>query len=169
MTSTSLRLRVAATGTVTALVALGVLATTGADSQASVHDSRVLRFGVEFSDPNLVDVPPLQKHQGDYGPGDYLTFGDVLTDHAGRRVGVESGEGMITRVDDEGALIFYSMAIHLPAGDIAAAGIGSADPHKNLVVTGGAGSYLGARGTVRVVENGDGTGALKITLLRGPS
>jgi allene oxide cyclase-like protein len=164
MTITSPKFRLAAAGTVTALVAGALFAATGADSQASVHRSRVLRFGVQFSDPNAIDVPPLQTHPGDYRPGDYVTFGDVLIDRTGRRVGVEAGEGMITRVDSQGVQIFYSMAIHLRSGDVTAAGIGSPDPHKDLVVTGGSGSYLGARGTVRVVEGGDGTGTLRINL-----
>jgi hypothetical protein len=124
----------------------------------------VLRFGVQFSPHNVIDVPPLQKVPGDYRPGDYATFGDVLTDNTGRRVGTEAGSGLITRVSAAGAQIFFSMAIHLPAGDITAGGISSTAPHKSLVVTGGTGSFLGARGAVHLVEFRHGTGTLKITL-----
>jgi hypothetical protein len=158
----------------TCLVAAGlvtVAATT--TSQASTvgdarchHQCRVLRFGVEFSPENVIDVPPLQTTPGDYRPGDYLTFGDVLVNHAGRHVGAEAGTGMITRVDDTGAQIFYSMAIKLHGGQITAGGIGSPDPHKYLAVTGGTGSFTGAAGSVSVTENGDAanTGTLVIRL-----
>ena len=167
MNNSSTRLRLGATASAAALAAVGILAVTGnaaAGDPAPDRDVRVLRFGVQFSPHNVIDVPPLQKVPGDYRPGDYATFGDVLTDGGGRSVGTEAGSGLITRVDNTGAQIFFSMAIHLHRGNITAAGIGSTDPHKNLVVTGGTGAFLGARGGVHVVENGDGTGSLRITL-----
>ena len=164
-TTTSTNKRLGAAASATALVAaVGLLTAIGPDSQASVHHERVLRFGVEFSPHNVVDVPPLKKHEGDYLPGDYATFGDVLTNTHGRPVGTEAGSGLITGVSHTGAQIFFSMAIHLRGGDITAAGIGSTDPDKDLVVTGGTGDFLGARGDVHAHENGDGTGSLRITL-----
>jgi hypothetical protein len=155
--------RLSAAVATTCLVAAGLVtvATTTTSRASSArevrchHHCRVLRFGVEFSPQNVVDVPPLQATPGDYRPGDYVTFGDVLVDNAGRHVGIEAGTGMITRVDDTGAQIFYSMAIKLRGGQITASGIGSPDPHKYLAVTGGTGSFTGAAGSVSVVENGD--------------
>jgi hypothetical protein len=44
------------------------------------------------------------------------------------------------------------------------AGISSADPHKHLVVTGGTGSFLGAKGGVYLIEHRDQTGSLRVTL-----
>jgi hypothetical protein len=166
--------RLSAAVATTCLVAAGlvtVAATT--TSQASTAGNarchphcRVLRLGVEFSPQNVIDVPPVQATRGDYRPGDYLTFSDVLVDHAGQHVGTEAGTGMITRVDDTGAQIFYSMAIKLRDGRITASGIGSPDPHKYLAVTGGTGSFTGAAGAVSVTENGDdaNTGTLVIKL-----
>jgi hypothetical protein len=80
------------------------------------------------------------------------------------RVGTEGGTGTITRVDSTGAQIYYSMAIRLPRGQITASGLGSPDPRKLLAVTGGTGSFVGVRGSVHVIEHGDGTGSLTITL-----
>jgi len=167
MNNKSTRLRFAATATAAALAA-GILAVTGnavaAGGSSNDRSPQVLRFGVTFSPHHVVDVPPLAKHLGDYGPGDYATFGDALTNKTGRRVGTEAGSGLITRVSDTGAQIYFSMAIHLRNGDITAAGIGSTDPHKSLVVTGGTGAFLGARGGVKLVEFRHGTGSLRITL-----
>jgi hypothetical protein len=168
MNSTSTSILLGATATAAALAAAGVLAVTGNADAASgpTHSPNrtVLRFGVTFSPHHVVDVPPLAQHQGDYGIGDYATFGDVLTNRNGRPVGTEAGSGLITGVSQVGAQIFFSMAIHLPDGDITAAGIGSTDPDKDLVVTGGTGSFLGAQGDVHALENGNGTGSLQITL-----
>lgn len=144
--------------------AAGLLTGPSADGSQAHRHPRVLRFGVLFSPQNVIDVPPLQTHDGDYRAGDYAVFGDVLTDRSGRRVGREAGVGTITLVDDSGAEIFYSMAIQLRGGQITASGIGSPDPHKHLAVTGGTRSFVGARGSLSVLENGDGTGTLRISL-----
>ena len=155
----------------TAIVAIGSVAAclvtaAATSSQASNEHVRVLRFGVQFSPFTVIDVPPLQATPGDYKPGDYTVFGDVLTNGAGRRVGTEAGTGTITRVDDSDVQIYYSMAIKLRDGQITASGIGSPDPRKHLAVTGGTGSFTGASGSIRLVENGDAanTGSLKIIL-----
>lgn len=156
--------RTAAALVATGLVAAGLLTAAAAGTQASDEHSRVLRFGLRFSPQNVIDVPPLQAHDGDFKAGDYTVFSDVVTDRSGRRVGTEGGTGMITRVDSTGAQIHYSMAIRLPGGQLTASGLGSPDPHKHLAVTGGTGSFIGARGSVRVLERGDETGTLTITL-----
>lgn len=160
--STMTRIRVVLV-TIT-LVASGIVGAAFTSSQASTTHGRVLRFGVHFSPFNVIDVPPLQTHPGDYKAGDYTVFSDVLTDHTGRRVGSEAGTGTITRVAKGGAQIYYAMAIQLHGGQITGSGLGSPAPDKHLAVTGGTGSFTGARGSIRLVEKGDGTGTLKVTL-----
>jgi hypothetical protein len=147
-----------------ALVTAGLVTAAATSSQAGTGHGRVLRFGVHFSPFNVIDVPPLQTHRGDYTAGDYTVFSDVLTDHAGRRVGSEAGTGTITRVAKSGAQIYYAMAIQLHGGQITGSGLGSPAPDKHLAVNGGTGSFTGAHGSILVVENGDGTGSLKLTL-----
>jgi hypothetical protein len=169
MKHTSTGLKLGTTATAAAVAAAGVLAMTGnaaaTGGPTPDRDARVLRFGVTFSPHHVVDVPPLAKHDNDYGLGDYATFGDVVTDkNTGQQVGTEAGSGLITGISDTGAQIFFSMAIHLRGGDITAAGVSSADPHKTLVVTGGTGSFLGAQGAVHLIEFRHGTGLLRITL-----
>jgi len=159
--------KLAIRSTLTALTVAGLLAAATTSSQAGgTEHGQVLRFGVRFSPLTVIDVPPLQTSPGDYQAGDYVVFGDVLVDQTGRRVGTEAGTGTITRVDQTGAQIFYSMAIQLDRGQITAGGIGSADAHKSLAVTGGTGSFTGAAGSIQVNENGDAadTGSLVIAL-----
>jgi hypothetical protein len=49
-------------------------------------------------------------------------------------------------------------------GQISAQGLSSSAPTKRLAVTGGTGRYVGAAGSLSLVENGDGTGSLTVTL-----
>lgn len=150
----------------TCLVTAACASSQASTSQASTSTSkgRVLRFGVHFSPFHVIDVPPRQTHPGDYKAGDYTVFSDTLTDHTGRHVGSEAGTGTITRVAKSGAQIYYAMAIQLHGGQITGSGLGSPAPVKHLAVNGGTGSFTGARGSIRVVENGDGTGTLEVTL-----
>jgi hypothetical protein len=152
-----------AAGTITAAAGPTPAASASASAGKPSHP-RVLHFGVRFSPQNIIDVPPLQTHDGDFHAGDYTVFSDVLTDRAGRPVGVEGGTGMITQVSDTGAQLNYDLSIQLPGGQIAAQGLGSPDPHKHLSIVGGTGSYVGAGGEFDLVENGDGTGSLTLTL-----
>jgi hypothetical protein len=144
--------------------ALGAAGSSEASTSAAQDHPRVLRYHVLFSPQNVIDVPPLQTRPGDYKAGDYTVFSDVLTTRSGRRVGTEGGTGMITLVSETGAQIFYSMSIKLPGGQVTASGLGSPDPHKHLAIDGGTGRFTGARGSVRVLEHGDDTGTLRITL-----
>jgi hypothetical protein len=132
--------------------------------QGASHASHVLHFGVRFSPQNVIDVPPLQQHEGDYQPGDYVIFSDVLTNRAGQAVGAEGGSGLITQVGASGVQLYYSLAIQLPGGQITAQGLSSPAPAKRLALTGGTGDYTGASGSLDLVENGDGTGSLTLTL-----
>jgi Dirigent-like protein len=157
---------------VIAAIAVAVLAggavTAASASTPSTHTSghgrQVLHLGVKFSPFNVIDVPPLQKTDGDFQPGDYAVFSDVLTNQAGKKVGTEGGSGLITKVSSSGAQVYFSLAIKLPHGQVAAAGLASTAPHKRIAVVGGTGAYSGARGRLDLVEKGDGTGTLTLTL-----
>jgi hypothetical protein len=133
-------------------------------TQKQSHTKHVKRFGVKFSPLNVIDVPPLQRTDGDYQPGDYTVFSDIVTNQAGRRIGTEGGSGLITKVSSHGAQVYFTLAIQLPHGQIAAAGLASTAPHKRLAVVGGTGIYHGADGRIDLVEHDDGTGSLKLTL-----
>src|SRR4029077_14409058 len=87
------------------LVALGLTssqlsASAATETKQPTHDAATrtteLKFGVRFSPFRVVDVPPKATHPGDFQPGDYTVFSDVLTDRTGRHVGTEAGSGLIT-------------------------------------------------------------------------
>ena len=141
-------------------------APTAAPSAAPVvsspaHHATVLRFAVKFSDHYVVDVPPANPDS--VGLGDYAVFSDQLLDGKGHAVGTEGGSGLVTNVTE--GQVFFTLAIQLPHGQIAASGLSSPAPSKELAVTGGTGRYVGAQGRLDLVENGDGTGSLVITLV----
>jgi hypothetical protein len=147
---------------------LSASAATDTSRRSSAPKSHVtkLRFGVKFSPFRVIDVPPRATHPGDYRPGDYTVFSDVLTNPAGRRVGTEGGSGLITKISNSGAQVYYTMAVRLDGGQIAVQGLASPAPDKRLAVVGGTHEFLGARGNLHLVERRDGTGRLVITLRR---
>jgi hypothetical protein len=149
------------------LATAGLLLCTGTVAAAAADPSphpRSLRFGIRFSPFDVIDVPPLQQHDGDFRPGDYTVFSDTLIDRAGHVIGTEGGTGVITKVDDTGAQINYVLTISIPGGQLAAQGLGSPDPHKHLGIVGGTGRFVDASGEIDVIEHGDETGTLTITL-----
>jgi hypothetical protein len=121
---------------------------------------RRLHFDVEFSPHSVMDLPPL----GEIQPGDYAVFSDRLLNRAGQLVGAQGGSGLITKVRATGAQVYFSLAIRLRHGQIAAEGLSTTAPTKHLAVVGGTGRYAGADGHVVLVEDGDGTGTLTVTL-----
>jgi len=131
-------------------------AATRADSTQRLH------FAVEFSPFQVIDLPPKDELQ----PGDYSVFSDRLLNRAGRVVGVQGGSGLVTKVRATGAQVYFTLAVRLPHGQIAAAGLSSTAATKRLAVVGGTGRYSGAAGHAVLVENGDDTGTLTIILRR---
>ena len=158
----------AAVAVVAAVAAVTFNAGTAAAQTGSAtgpgHHTQVLHFGVDFSPPNLVHVPRVPPQPGDYQAGDYVKFNDVLRNGQGKAVGTEAGSGVITRIDASSVEVVYSMAVQLPGGQLAAQGISSNAPTKHLAITGGTGQYVGAAGDLELIENGDGTGRLTLTL-----
>jgi len=137
------------------------LAGTSQAAQAAESRQR-LHFEVEFSPHRVVDTPPRQVLQ----PGDYSVFSDRLLNRAGRAVGAQAGSGLVTKVRDTGAQVYFSLAIRLAHGQIAVQGLSSTAPIKRMPISGGTGRYSGVDGHVVLVERGDGTGTLTVILRR---
>lgn len=161
------RLALAASLTAVILPVTAASGDTSTGSQSGEREARrTLHFEVRFSPFNLVDVPPSAGAEGDYRPGDYVTFSDTLLDRSGQRVGTEAGSGLITRVSDSAIQLVYTMTVRLHGrGQISAQGLSSSAPTKHLAVTGGTGRFIGAEGYLDLVERSDGTGSLDVTLV----
>ncbi|MDX6368235.1 MAG: hypothetical protein QOK30_3311 [Nocardioidaceae bacterium] len=159
-------------GVVVAAAALGLTgsvltASAHTDGSASTGGAResVLHFGVRFSPLNVIDVPPRAHRPGDYQPGDYVVFSDKLM-RAGRMVGKEAGSGLVTRLTKTSVQVYYTLAIKLSGGQIAAQGLSSNAPTKRLAITGGTGRFTDVSGHLDLVEFRHGTGTLTLTLAR---
>jgi Dirigent-like protein len=150
-----------------ALAATAIAAAGGTVPRADAQPgpTQLLHFGVRFSPQDVVDVPPRQRHPGDYRAGDYVVFSDVLTNRSGKPVGTEGGSGLITRVDPS-VQLDYVLSIQLPGGQVVAQGLASPAAAKHLAVIGGTGRFSGARGDLHLVEHRDDTGALTLSLRR---
>jgi hypothetical protein len=86
------------------LVAVGLATTASGQTNASHSDvGHVLRYRIQFSPQNVIDVPARQSEAGDYRASGYTVFRDVLTDESGKEVGTEGGTSMVTQVDATGA------------------------------------------------------------------
>ena len=153
--------KITLSGVVIALLAIfaGAAAYAGSGSAPSDEDTKTLRFGVEFSPFNFLDL-------GEQGPtvGDETLFNDVLTRN-GKAVGKQAGFCKVTALTAEGFDVECLQAISLPGGQITAQGLTTNAPVKRLAITGGTGIYVGAEGDVRLVEFGNGRGSLTIRIV----
>jgi len=147
---------------VAVLALIGTLALNGSAAGASTttgsDTTTTLRFHVEFSPFNLIDVG-----RPGFSDGDEIVFHDTLL-QKGDRVGDELGSCVV--VDEGGALANCTMVIRLARGNITAQFANSPPPVKSLAVTGGTGAYRTVDGDGTLVEAGDGTGTLTLHLFR---
>jgi hypothetical protein len=96
-------------------------------------------------------------------PGDEVIFSGQLLDTGGHQVG--RFEGVLTALDNEGNRNQAQVTLVLPAGQIAVQGevdFTAPDPVVHAI-TGGTGSYAGARGTFSL-RHTDQPGVIAVTL-----
>jgi len=92
--------------------------------------------------------------------GDRFILDDVLLE-AGKQVGTSSGLCTITNVD---GIAICNVTFSLPGGTLSAQFINAPPPRKDFAIIGGTGAYANAMGTGVMIENGDNTGNLTLTL-----
>jgi hypothetical protein len=145
-----------------ATLLLGAIGRAGADpdTSSSKESTETLRFDVEFSPFNYLDL-------GAEGPsvGDETLFNDVLTRN-GRNVGKQAGYCKVTALTSDGFEVECLSTVSLPGGQITGQGLTTNAPVKRVAVTGGTGSYSEADGEMRIVEFGNGRGSLTIRIKR---
>jgi Dirigent-like protein len=131
--------------------------------RAQPSGSQKLQYDVTFSPFHLVDV-------GAKGPGlgDQVVFNDALAQR-GKAVGHEAGFCVITRFDPKHTPALEnvcSLTLEVPGGKIVAQGMASEAPKKEIVIIGGTGAFVGARGTATLLEFGNGKGSMTLEIGR---
>ena len=152
--------RVVAVGTVlvaSALFVPGAVANAGSDHSDGGRET-TLRFDVTFSPFNLVDVG-----QPGISAGDVIVFHDTLL-KGNQQVGDEAGSCVVI---DTTPLANCTGVVRLAGQDaITFAFLNAPPPKKVVAITGGSGTYRTAQGDGLLVEHGDGTGTLTLTVVR---
>ncbi len=153
--------RVVAVGTVvvaSALLVPGAVASAGADDRGGTRSHETtLHFDVAFSPFDLVDL-------GEPGlsAGDVIVFDDVLLQD-GEQVGGMAGTCVVI---DATPLANCTGVVTLAEQDtITFAFLNAPPPEKIFAITGGSGTYRSARGDGLLVEFGDDTGTLTLTVV----
>ena len=152
--------RVAAVGAV--LVVSAVLipeAAAGARPSADGGGGgRTMRFDVEFSPPNYTDFGPTG-----FSAPDVIVFRDTLL-RDDEPVGHEVGSCVL--VDTDGTANCTGVVTLDGRGTIAFAFENAPPPEKTLAITGGTGEFRSAGGEGTLVEAGNGTGTLTLSVHR---
>jgi hypothetical protein len=106
-----------------------------------------LRYTLHFSPLAVIDVGAKGNSLGDE-----IVSHDIVLSRSGKRVGYDAQTCTITNLRPP--QLGCSLVFALPGGMITGQYIGSPPPHKLVAITGGTGQYVGARGTIEVVESG---------------
>ena len=94
-------------------------------------------------------------------PTDIYTFQSSLTTQAGKKTGMVNGYAINLRPP----FVAWSLTAAVPGGTLTMASTVSQESKARvLVITGGTGRYLGARGTVRLTDAGDHGDLAVVTL-----
>jgi hypothetical protein len=128
---------------------------------ADKSGARRLHFDVQFSPFNFIDSAPPA------GPsnGDLITSHDVLLRADGSRAGRDGIVCTLTDVDRQEATCHGVFHIG-DRGNITVQFLNTPPPRKIGAVTGGTGEFTAVGGVMRLVEHGDGTGAVTFMLTR---
>jgi len=156
----ALRATAVGAGLVTAALVIpgSVASADPSDAGHGKGNGRTLTFDVEFSPTSYTDL-------GDPGfsGGDVIVFNDALFED-GEQVGHEVGSCVL--VDTNGTANCTGVVTLDGRGTIAFAFENAPPPEKVLAITGGSGEFRSAGGEGTLVENGDGTGTLTLSLDR---
>jgi Dirigent-like protein len=135
-----------------------------------------LSFDVKFSPFFLIDFGATgvrsvtDIRQSDPSKGDVTVFRDELR-RSGKVVGHDGGACTITALDPTAPpsaqlQLTCNVTFQIPGGTITTQGLATNAPVKPLVITGGTGAYLGAKGEVTLTEFGNDTGSVVFHLAR---
>ena len=132
------------------VVPMAVVALTTGDARAA----RALAYDVKFNDSTLPAAPAQS------GPGDRIVLSDSLW-REGRSAGRIEGACTVTSVD---GTAICNASLMLNDGTIAIQFIDAPPPSSEFAVVGGTGAYEGLAGSGMLIQRGDETGVLTLTL-----
>ena len=132
-----------------AVAASALVAFVGGNAFAAPQTPRAttLRYTLHFSPLEVIDVGAKGNSLGDE-----IVSHDIVFSKSGKRVGYDAQTCTITNLRP--LQLGCSLVFALPGGMITGQYIGAPPPHKLVAITGGTGKYVGARGTIEVVESG---------------
>jgi hypothetical protein len=115
-------------------------------SETTPHVTK-LHYTLHFSPFTMIDTGA----KGN-SVGDEIVSHDLIFSADGKRVGYDAQTCMLTSLRPP--QLGCSLVFALPGGTITGQYIGAPPPHKLAAITGGTGKYIGAAGTIEVVESG---------------
>src|SRR3954471_24572701 len=130
-----------------AAIAVAALASGNAFAGPKPPPATVLHYTLHFSPLTVIDVGAKGNSLGDE-----IVSHDVIFSTSGKRVGYDAQTCMITSLRPP--QLGCSLVFALPGGTITGQYIGAPPPRKLAAITGGTGRYVGAKGTIEVVESG---------------
>lgn len=139
---------------IAAAAGLFAIAVAGGAIVSAAHADQTLAYDVRFHDTVLA-----AKTDG-LSLGDRFILDDTLL-QGGKAVGKSSGLCTIT---DTTGIALCNVTFTLPDGTVSIQFVNAPPPKKDFAVIGGTGSYAGSTGTGVMIENGDNTGNLSLTL-----
>jgi hypothetical protein len=129
-----------------AAAALAAFAGGNAFAAADKPHVTILHYTLHFSPLTVIDVGAKGNSLGDE-----IVSHDIIFSMSGKRVGYDAQTCMFTNLRPE---LGCSLVFAIPGGTITGQYIGAPPPHKLVAITGGTGKYVGANGTIEVVESG---------------
>ena len=132
-----------------AVVAAALAAFAGGNAFAAGDKPHVttLHYTLHFSPLTVIDVGAKGNSLGDE-----IVSHDIIFSKSGKRVGYDAQTCMFTNLHPP--QLGCSLVFAIPGGTITGQYIGAPPPHKLVAITGGTGKYVGASGTIEVVESG---------------
>ena len=137
------RARVLAAATAIALLSAAIAFTEGSNAQKLTGQPRTLRLVEKGGDLKFVDNPPRAKHQYDFSAGDVV----IVTRDLYTQRGARAGSLKLVCIATSQTTQQCNGTETLAGGTLEVAGLSTPATSTTVAITGGTGSYRGARGT----------------------
>jgi hypothetical protein len=137
------RSRTLAAAAAVALFGAAIAFTGGSSAQTVTGRARTLRIVEKGGGLKVVDNPPKAKHQYDFSAGDVV----IVTRDLYTQQGARAGSLKLVCIATSSTTQQCNGTEALAGGTLEVAGISTQAPSTTVAITGGTGTYRGARGT----------------------